>query len=250
MWLASLAQVAAPSYARLIKRAISQSLVGPASYESLFPTSNTPPSSLFSLLATALFPLLENTPCLYSPNTSSFVPPSSAVLPPTPPPHSPVLSSLLSILSLPPSLPLVLPSSAPLHSFLLSSSTVPPSRTTTPTLVRSFFSRLDRASLPAYLTPERALVLLSHAASDLDPSSYPSLHGLPFLPLASSSLGTFSSLPPCPPPLVSQLRSMGFSGLAAAHALRRFGNDVDRAVEFLFESRAESKGEVRFGLDP
>ena len=97
-----------------------------------------------------------------------------------------------------------------------------------------------------------AKFLLLYCISDLTPTNgYAELHNLPFITLADgSTLGRFSILPSSSPDHLSQLTSMGFTTLLSLHALRKFSNNLDSAIEWLFDHRYDAADAVVHGLDP
>jgi len=118
--------------------------------------------------------------------------------------------------------------------------------TTTPSFIRSFYSAraLHPSSHPSISSNHtNAKALLLYSISDLpSTSSYTELSDLPFIPLADSkSLGTFCALPKADSSHLVQLESMGFTKFLALHALRKFRNKLDPAIEWLFEVRRGCK---------
>ena len=143
-----------------------------------------------------------------------------------------------------PSLPLVTFDNDALRKTLLSRDIT--TSTTTPSFIRSFYSAraLHPSSHPSISSNHtNAKALLLYSISDLpSTSSYTELSDLPFIPLADSkSLGTFCALPKADSSHLVQLESMGFTKFLALHALRKFRNKLDPAIEWLFEVRRGCK---------
>jgi len=238
--------LASPSYCRLIMAAIQNEFVNKETYESLMPQKNL--SGPFKLLCQSFFLLIKDSPVLFSSccDGADWIPPSKALLM-----HDDDDKVLADILGLD-KLPLVLLKSKDLKSALISYQAC--ERTTTPTLLRRYFSgRKSRPSgaLESDLKLKYATHLLHFCMSDIKPSQYSALGGCQFVPLANGDLGRFCSLPSYDSNSLALLKSMGFSNLMSIRALRISQNDVDAAMEWLLTNR--HSGEARkfeYGIDP
>ena len=225
-----LTDIIAPCYARLIQHCIKQGGgTNPDTYHHLFPTA---PAPLFEPLVKALYDIVTPLPVLYSGNMDQFISPSVAVLP-----ADSSDAALLEILATEPTLPLVLlPKDSDLSATLLRYAAVPETRLTTPPYVRSFYARVVTTGAdcgddcyndapPSLSSPHptfsRLTTLLLYCTTDLTPSTYSSLHNLPFIPLANGRTGRFSLLTTVDDVKCEQLTMMGFSPLQSQHALRR-----------------------------
>ena len=267
--------IAAPSYSRLVKQCAS-------TFSSLLPSSSSTSSSsssrssassasIFSYVekllpvdgpsgnSSSVSPLWEILLCafytktmkekiLYSLNSNAWVAPSDCVLL-----SDPEDDNLRAILQAETALPLVTFSNDDLRQTLLKRDIA--TKKTTPMFIREYYSmRGPNANAYPSLVQNHgnAKFLLLYAVKDLPSSSnYADLNNIPFIPLADGkSLGAFAVLPSVDDAHLSQLRSMGFSKFLALHALRRFSNNLEDAIEWLFEHRHEAPSVVTHGIDP
>jgi hypothetical protein len=207
--LALIKDLAAECYARLVEKTARR--IG-EQYETLLPTMEQKGgkalSPLWEILVGAFYDNVAGSPVLYSSSTSSWVKPSSAVLP-----TSPGDSALLDVLKLEPSLPLVILKNDAVRRTLLDRGVT--TRTTTPEFVRFFYSTGTDDDHPSVKSNHgNAKLLLKYAVSDLEETDtdYRELDGVRLIPMADGrGLGTFKILEKVDEGHVQQLVEMGFT---------------------------------------
>lgn len=241
-----IADLASPSYCRLVMTAIQNNFVNNETYEALLPQKRS--SGPFKLLCESFFVLIRDSPVLFSAccNGSHWIPPSKALLL-----HDDDDKVLADILSMD-KLPLVLLKSKDLKSNLIILKTC--ERTTTPALMRRYFSQrqnITNGALESDLKLKFAYHLLNFCTSDINPPQYRELEGCQFVPLANGDLGRFCSLPTYDSSSLVLLKSMGFSNFMSLHALRLSSNDIDAAMDWLLTNKHSDTGaKVEYGVDP
>ena len=241
--------LAASCYARLVMQCVGRM---EGKYECLFPIDQQKEQSysgLWEILTQTVYALLLNQPVLRNVQ-KQWIAPSSAVLM-----HEENSENLQNILKNETSLNLVIFENARLRTTLLSRKIV--TVTTTPRKIRHFYSTLSALSESPPLSDaatafSSAKFLLLYCISDLTPSNnYAELDNLPFITLADNkTLGRFCVLPPTSSSHLTQLTSMGFTTLLSLHALRKFNDNLESSIEYLFSDRHEAANTVVHGLDP
>lgn len=252
-WNESIVQdIAAPSYIRLVQKAIRANLVTPENYESLFPlkTMKNNGDDIWGTLCREFYKGIRDLPVLFSEcravaaddENGQWVKPSKSILP-----HNEKDTKLMEILALE-KLPLVIPKNKELKENLLKYKTC--TITASPANIRKYYSRRKPKNKNNNDTGgslehkekkiEYAQYLLSYCLQDLSKNEYNTeLSGCQFIPLANGTLGTFCVLPKYDENALKQLQKMGFAEkLSCIHALRTTGNNVDEAMESLLQKNS------------